>query len=635
MNQIEITLEYNQIKDMLCEYAVSPAARRELAALEPSLNERECRSRLAETTEARRILDECGGPPLSAMTDMEEAISLCEKEGMLSAEQLEHIARFLNACRKLKSYLKKTEADRDGVAGYGQSIWELTELKGEIDQAVQGGQVLSSASPALRDIRRKIEHQSGQIKRKLDELLRGKRSCFSENGVSIRNGRYVLPVRKEYKHQVSGSVVDISGSGATYFIEPSAVSRLQDEINTLKIEEDNEIRKVLYTLTALVDECMGQIKINMEAMTALDVVFAKARLSAGMGAVPAELEADRTIEIRKGRHPLLRREECVPLDFTLGGRTRGVVITGPNTGGKTVALKTVGLLSMMAQSGLHVPAEGARFPLRDQVLCDIGDGQSITENLSTFSSHITNVIDILSRASRDSLVLLDELGSGTDPAEGMGIAVSILEELRRKGCLFVATTHYPEVKEYAAKAAGLQNARMAFDRESLKPLYRLEQGEAGESCALYIARRLGFPEEMLERAARAAYGGWETEQLTEEVFFEDERAAAPSQLRREAPVRQREAAADYAIGDSVTVGPEGKLGLVFRGADAKGMVGVQIQGVKSLVNHKRLTLKTPASELYPPDYDFSILFDSVENRKARHQMERRFTPGLTIRVEEL
>ncbi len=632
MNHPEISLEFTKIKAMLCDYALSKPACRALSALTPAKSERECQIRMEETTEARRILDSSGMPPLSPMTDMEELITLCEKEAILVGEQLEYLSVFLATCKRLKAYLRRAECQQTGISGYGGSITELEELKEEIDLAVHNGQVLSSASPALRNIRRKIENQQEQIKRKLDELLRGRKSCFSDSTVSVRNGRYVLPVKKEFKHQISGTVIDISGTGGTYFIEPAAVAKLQEGVTTLKIEEDNEVRRVLYTLTALVDDCLPQLKINMEAMTALDVAFAKGKLSAELRGVPATMHLGDTIEIVQGRHPLLRRDECVPLDFRLGGGVRGIVITGPNTGGKTVALKTVGLLSLMAQSGLHVPAEKACFAMRDNVLCDIGDGQSIAEDLSTFSAHITNIINILEKAGRDSLVLLDELGSGTDPAEGMGIAVSILEELRRRGCLFVATTHYPEVKDYAAAMEGLTNARMAFDRESLRPLYRLELGEAGESCALYIARRLGFPAHMLEWAHSAAEGNLLPNETVDFIPRQEE-ATGLHQLK---PIKKKTAlVTHFSLGDSVEVGPEGALGLVFKPADEKGMVGVQIKGKKSYVNHKRLTLKTPAEELYPPDYDFSIIFDTVENRKARHQMDKKFVPGLTIAVEDL
>lgn len=261
----------------------------------------------------------------------------------------------------------------------------------------------------------------------------------------------------------------------------------------------------MYTLSAMVGEESAHISMNLDYMEELDYIFSKGKLSARMDGIAPSLNVDRRIYIRNGRHPLLEKEKTVPLNISFGENIRGVIITGPNTGGKTVAIKTVGLLSVMAQCGLHVPCEEADLAMNAEVFCDIGDGQSISENLSTFSSHIKNVIRILERADEESLVLMDELGSGTDPAEGMGIAVAVLEELRRRGCLFLVTTHYPEVKEYAQRQEGVINARMAFDKESLRPLYRLELGESGESCAFYIAQRLGMSKELLERARRAAY----------------------------------------------------------------------------------------------------------------------------------
>lgn len=634
----ETILEFGQIKEMLCSYAMSEQAKGRLAELAPTLKEWECRRWMEETTEARRVLDVMGNPPLASVREMDRILGLSEKGAMLSPEQLECVAGFLTSCKRMKAYLERAESLNVGLADYGRSMDILPELLEEITAAVQNGGVLDTASPALRDIRRKIDNQAAQIKRKLDDLLRSRRSCFSDGYVSQRNGRYVLPVKREYKNQISGTLIGTSSTGGTCFIEPAAVSKLQDQINLLEIEADNEIRRILYTLTALVDEAAPTLKIDVEAMVTLDFAFAKAKLSAELRAVPVPVETSRAIQIRQGRHPLLRREECVPLDFSIGGEIRGVVITGPNTGGKTVALKTVGLLSMMAQSGLHVPVESGSFSMNNLILCDIGDGQSIAENLSTFSAHISNIIQILSQAGEQSLVLLDELGSGTDPAEGMGIAVSILEELRTKNCLFLATTHYPEVKAYAANTDGLVNARMAFDRESLKPLYRLEIGEAGESCALYIAKRLGFPAHMLERARDAAYHAAPVEAVLDDTLAQD---AAKSLPQTHGPIVEKAARPQkpcggqrFQLGDSVTVHPGGELGIVFRPMDGKGRVGVQIRGEKNYVSYKRLRMKTPAQELYPPDYDFSIIFDSVENRKTRRQMDKRHVPGAEIAVTE-
>ena len=335
---------------------------------------------------------------------------------------------------------------------------------------------------------------------------------------------------------------------------------------------------------------------------------------------------------------------CVPLQFTLGEGINGIVITGPNTGGKTVAIKTVALCCLMAQCGLHLPCEEAQICMNRNILCDIGDGQSLSENLSTFSAHIVNVLDILRKVTDESLVVMDELGSGTDPAEGMGIAVAILEELKKSGALFLVTTHYPEVKTYAEREKTIINARMTFDRENLKPLYQMVIGEAGESCAFYIAGRLGMPASMLRRAAREAYGegsvqeqafGREREgtsdQRSSKTCFpaaqdrrgrgslppgEPEKENVPHLVRAKSKPMKRQSAA-FRRGDSVMIYPDKKIGIVCEPANEKGILRVQLPGKKIWINHKRVKLQVAAQELYPEDYDFSIIFDTVENRKLR------------------
>lgn len=636
-----IALEFDKILGLLSENAVSMPARQKLLELRPYMNLAEVRLKQNDTTEAVTILQQIGTPPLPLMKDTAMLLELAEKGSMLIPEQLNMIAGFLTACTRMKQFLKRAESLEVSVAGYGGSIVLLPSLLSEIDRSIRNNVVDDNASSELKSIRRKMDQLRQEVKSKLESILRSKKEWFSESFVATRNGHYVLPVKKECKNNISGSVLDISSTGSTYFIEPTAASKLREELSQLEIEESNEERRILYSLTALVVEQAAGLRLNMEAMETLDIVFAKAKLSLSMKAVPALMNNSRYIRLEGGRHPLIPSAECVPLDFALGDGVNGVVITGPNTGGKTVALKTVGLFSLMAQSGLHVPCDCAELCMNNAVLCDIGDGQSITENLSTFSSHIKSIIGILENSDRNSLILLDELGSGTDPAEGMGIAISILEELMEKGCLFVATTHYPEVKEYAHKKEGLTNARMAFDRESLKPLYRLEIGEAGESCALYIAKRLGLPPRMLRRAYEAAYltEGHGDRKIPEADFLDgsDKEAVEPravlslSPIGDDKPRKQTSTRSQrFQIGDSVMVYPQKKIGIVYRQANEKGEVGVQIQKKKELVNHKRLQLKAPASEMYPADYDFSIVFDSVANRKARHRMEKGHQPDLEI-----
>ncbi|HOV26685.1 MAG TPA: DNA mismatch repair protein MutS [Pseudobacteroides sp.] len=636
-------LEFDKVLDILEECALSDKAKNRIKKLEPYLSESEVSRHLNETTEAKLIMEQFGTPPLSAMDELEKHLTLLGKGTLLMPEQLSSIAQFFTSCRRLKAYLKKAEASYTAVASYGNSIYDLSDVEDEINRSIRGSQVVDNASSLLADIRRKIINAEIQVKSKLDSLLRNNKNWFSESFVSIRNGHYTLPVKKEYKNQIKGSVIDISQSGSTYFIEPSAIGKLQEEIGILRIEEENEVRRILYVLTALVEKHLPLININMEAMESLDFIFAKAKLSISMKASPLPIGTERRIEIKSGRHPLLKAENVVPLDFHIGGDYRGVIITGPNTGGKTVALKTIGLLSLMVQCGLHVPADGGYFTMNNHILCDIGDGQSITENLSTFSSHMTNIIQILKTASDQSMVLLDELGSGTDPAEGMGLAIAILEELAGKNCLFVATTHYPEIKDFAKSTPGLVNARMAFDIESLLPLYKLEIGEAGESCALYIARRLGLPLKMIERASMAAYGTTASMALmrnpkdTVTPSREMEQTKTPDKIvpkndTKKTPKRSQ--INTFNLGDSVMVYPQKIIGIVYQKANEKGDVGVQIKNTKILVNHKRLKLHVSAKELYPENYDFSIIFDSVETRKKRHDMARKHDPKLIIETKD-
>lgn len=633
------TLEFNIILNDLSDQAVSQKAKDKLLSLNPFLNESQCKSKMKETSEARIILERYGTPPLSLMKDLDKILDLTEIGSVLNTDQLTCVAGFISSCGRMKRYLKKAEETGTDLAFYSGSFYMIETLYNEIDRSIRNNTIDDRASPALHDIRRKIENTANAVREKLESMLRGKKEYFADDYVTTRKGRPVLSVKKEYKNQVIGMVVDTSGTGSTYFIEPEAVRKLQDELSSLRIDEENEILKILYTLTSLVEANITELKTNMDCMESLDFAFAKAKLSVKQKAIPVPVITERKIKILQGRHPLIKQDSCVPLDFEIGGDIRGVVITGPNTGGKTVALKTVGLLSLMAQSGLHIPAaEGSVLSMHNHILCDIGDGQSITENLSTFSSHITNIIEILKNVSGESLVLLDELGSGTDPAEGKGLAIAILDELKQKNCLFLATTHYPEIKEFVKNTDSLINARMTFDRESLMPLYKLEIGEAGESCALYIAQRLGFPGHLLIRAQKEAYGEKRTESRNApEIVFETEKNSASvpdSMIKKEIPRKTPLRSESFNIGDSVTVYPQKEIGFVYKRTNEMGELGIQIKGRKQMINHKRIKLLTPASELYPEDYDFSIVFDSVANRKARHKMEKGHRPDLIIKVEE-
>jgi DNA mismatch repair protein MutS2 len=645
-------LEFNKILEMLREQALSDKVKERIEQMSPYMNEREALRHMEDTTMARKTLETVGNPPLASMTELLMAVEMIEMNGMLNPEQLTAVAVFISTCNRMKNYLKRAASASESISDMGYSISDLSPLQGEIEVCIRNGRVDDKASSELSSVRKKIAMLTDKTKDKLNSILKSNEQYLSDGFIVSRNGKLTIAVKREYRNRIPGSVIDKSNTGGTVFIEPESVGKIQSEIANLLVEEDIEIKKVLYTLTAMVEDELSRIKINMEAMETLDFIFAKAKLSIQMKGIPAEITNGSSIELTGGRHPLLDSEKVIPLDFRIGYKDdsgdliKAIIITGPNTGGKTVVLKTIGLFSLMVQCGLHIPAKKASFCMRNMVLCDIGDGQSITENLSTFSSHMTRIINILDTADDQSLVLLDELGSGTDPTEGMGIAAVVLEEMMKRGCLIAATTHYPEIKDFARNSAGFVNARMAFDRENLAPLYRLEIGEAGESCALYIARRIGLSLDMVERAHRAAYHqfkGSSVEPLEfnasefsgivngeKEKSFKKPRLAFIDRNKVEAP----DLSGKFGIGDSVIVHPQEYTAIVFRKADKNGMVGVQIKKKKYLVNHKRVELKIPASELYPDDYDFSIIFDTVDNRKAKHRMTKRHREDLVVTFDD-
>jgi len=625
------TLEFDVILNQLADCAVSLAAKERCISITPTTSIAEATRLLNQTSEARKIIEQAGNPPIAIMTDLEKIVVLLGIDAMLTIDNIDSVATFLMSCNRMKSYLKRAEHTGADIAYYGNSMMDLSVLEEEINRCLRNGQIDDKATSKLHDLRRGIERKGEQIKSKIESLLKANKQYCTDGFVAIRNGRYTMPVEKKHKNRIPGVLVEMSNTGGTCYIEPTAISNLQDELSLLKIEEDNEVRTILYTLTALIHEYLPSIRINMEAMETLDFVFAKAKLSISMQATQIRLTEEREIRLLSARHPLLQSEQGsilpVPLDFALGNGMKGIIITGPNTGGKTVAIKTVGLISLMAQSGLHVPAdERSSVCIFDSIWCDIGDGQSISQNLSTFSSHMTNIIAVLEKTTANSLVLFDELGSGTDPAEGMGIATAILEELLSKDCLFTVTTHYPEIKDFATHTQGVINARMAFDRESLMPLYRLEIGEAGESCAIHIAERLGMPSHLLERAREITYSGIKTTAGVSggESGKNTIIAVTPLDVKEEPEkVITIPRSETFNIGDSVTVYPQKDIGIIYQRANKKGEIGVQMKGEKQLINHKRIKLKVAASELYPDDYDFSIIFDTVENRRARHLMDRK------------
>ena len=650
-------LEFDQIINKLQENACTFKAKERIRSLEPFLSETEVRSQLRETSEARILLDRYGDPPITALEGVAELIERAEKESCLSASELEKIGIMLTAVKRLKDYLIRGKVCEISLPYYEENLDSLDEVRNELNQKIRSGRVDDYASKLLKSLREGIDRTEAKMREKADSVIRANKECMSDHFSTIRNGRICIPVKKEYKFRIGGSVIDKSSTGSTLFIEPPSVAKLSEELQELKIDAENEERRILYELTAMLSDKADVINQNTQTIEKLDFIFAKGKLSLDYDGIEPKINTERRIRLVKGRHPLMEKKINVPLDFEIGAGINGVIITGPNTGGKTVAIKTVALNCMMAQCGLHVAAEKAEICMNNLILCDIGDGQNLAENLSTFSAHITSILSILQKADEESLVILDELGSGTDPAEGMGIAIAILKALKKSGALYLVTTHYPEVKTYAEQEENVINARMTFDKESLMPLYQLVIGEAGESCAFYIARKLGMPLSMLEDAAQAAYGQGKEDEMRTGVGAKEkntlknqepewrrvnvkggeenndlgwQKDKTPHIQKQKATHRDAKLSEKFRRGDSVMLYPDKKIGIVCEPVNEKGVLRVQLQDKKIYINHKRVKLHVAAEKLYPADYDFSIIFDTVKTRKARHEMERKYVEEMVV-----
>lgn len=623
---IEKHIEFDKIKERWMSLAVTDHAKEMIAEVSCYLEESELRKQLKDTTNSKILLEKLGAPPLQNVAEAKEILTIAEKGDCLTPYQLERVEKVLVAVMRLKDYLAKGKQYENPLAYYEENLDTAKALREEISRQIRNGIVDDYASKELRQLRADMLRCEEQMKQKAEQILRANKECMADNYCTARNGRICVPVKKEYKFKISGSVIDKSATGSTFFIEPVSVAKYYEELQLLQISEENEVYRILYTLTAMVAESIPLMNENIRLMEKLDFIFSKGKLSIDLDAVAPAINTERRIILKDARHPLMDRALNIPLQFEIGSQARGIIITGPNTGGKTVAIKTVMLSCIMAQCGLHVACKEADICMNSSYLCDIGDGQDITENLSTFSAHIKNVLEVLREVHRDSLVIMDEMGSGTDPTEGMGIAIAILEELRKSGCLFLVTTHYPEVKDYADKTEDIINARMTFDKETLKPTYQMVIGEAGESCAFYIADRLGMPNEMLKTAVRAAYG----EAAVKDYQFHKEENALQKEaghklVKVKKTIPRTKLDTKYHLGDSVMVFPDKKIGIVCEPVNEKGVLRVQLQDKKIWINHKRVKLHVAAAQLYPADYDFSILFETVENRKIKHDMARKYT----------
>lgn len=500
-------LEYHKIIARLTEKATSEPGKKRAAALLPMTDLNEIQAAQTQTADALGRLFAKGSTSFGSNKDFGMSLKSLEVGSVLSIAELLRIASFLENVNRIKAYGRR---ERDDMPGDSLDVWfdmlePLTPLAGEINRCILSEEeIADDASPALKHIRRSMAVTNDRIHSQLNSMINGSlRTYLQDAVVTMRDNRYCIPVKSEYKSQVPGMVHDQSSTGSTFFIEPAAVVNLNNELKELSIREKEEIEAVLASLSAQTAAYTRELAADQEAMTNLDFVFAKAALAMEQNATMPLFNTEHQIHIRKGRHPLIDKKQVVPVDILLGIDFDLLIITGPNTGGKTVALKTAGLLSLMGQAGLHIPAmDRSQLSVFREIYADIGDEQSIEQSLSTFSSHMTSIVSILQEADADSLCLFDELGAGTDPTEGAALAISVLDHLHGRGIRTMATTHYSELKVYALSTPFVENACCEFDVETLRPTYRLLIGIPGKSNAFAISTRLGLPDYIIEDARR-------------------------------------------------------------------------------------------------------------------------------------
>ena len=521
------TLEYDKILAMLKERASCCISRELVDTMEPSGDFDTVERELKLTAEAETLFYKTGRSPVDDFPDMRHCLERMHAALFLSTGELLGIASCLKAARIAKDILAKEVGEESYLYNLAGLLITHRSAEEEINRCIiNEDEIFDGASPALARIRRAMRLANEKVREKLNSMIRSTayQKYLQEPIITIRNGRFVIPVKQEYRQQVPGLIHDQSSSGATLFIEPSAVVELGNEYKKLLAEEADEIERILTELTAMLAPYADEIREDLNIMGQIDLVFAKAKLSRELNAVMPRLNRNNYVRIVRGRHPLISSDRVVPIDIWIGSDYRSLIITGPNTGGKTVTLKIVGLFALMVQSGIFVPAnEGSEFPVFEHIYADIGDEQSIEQSLSTFSSHMKNIVGILDKADENSLVLLDELGAGTDPIEGAALAMSILEELNDRHCICVSTTHYSEIKAFAMTHEGIENASMEFDIDRLCPTYRLYIGIPGKSNAFEISSRLGLPNSIIDKAKGFLKG--------EDVRFEDIISSAQSQHR--------------------------------------------------------------------------------------------------------
>ncbi len=533
------TLEYDKILGMLAEVAPTAGAKSLALSLLPDDDPDVVEKRLTRTEHARQLLADKGMPSFGLVADPADALERAAKGATLSTRELLDLGNLLRTARGLLDYIRTNRRFDTVLDEVFERLLPDRRLEDRIYRSILSEDMIADeASPALGDIRRKIRAANNEIKTRLQHYLTGSYSKYlQESIVTMRNGRFVVPVRVENKNEIKGLIHDTSSSGATIFVEPMAVVDANNELRMLEAKEQHEIERVLLELSTLVAGQVSALSLNYQNITELAFVFACGRLAEDMNATRPVICRERKIDLRRARHPLIDKSRVVPISVSLGGEWDSLIITGPNTGGKTVTLKTLGLFALMAQSGLHIPAEeGSSLCLFDRILVDLGDEQSIEQSLSTFSSHMVHIVSVVNSLTPRALVLFDELGAGTDPVEGAALAVAIISEVRRRGALSAVTTHYAELKAFALDTKGVQNASCEFDVTTLRPTYRLVIGTPGKSNAFAISEKLGLPAAVIEEAKSLISA---ENRRFESVIEQLEAARVAAERDRDAAARER------------------------------------------------------------------------------------------------
>lgn len=616
MNELTFEkLQFDELKELIKVYCVSSTGKKLIEKLKPSGDINIVKRRLAENKEARKIIEYADHVPLEGVYDIGPFLEKIDKGMILDASELVRIEDFLRGCRKIKVFMIDKEFYSPTLSSYALNISECENIEEEIRHSIKGNRVDPQASKELKKIRRNIESTEGKIKEKLNKFIMSfeNKKYIQEFIISKRNERYVIPIIASYKNEVSGVILDTSSKGNTVFIEPSSISKLSLELISLESDAVIEEYKILSYLTNLIYEKIQSIKINMEIISEYDMVFSKAKYSFDNGGITPKLNNRGYINIINGKHPLIQKDAAVAMNFEIGKDYRGIVITGPNAGGKTVVLKTVGLLSLMVQSGLDIIAdEDTEMSVFEKIFVDIGDQQSIENSLSTFSSHIKNIADIMSVSNFSTLVLLDEIGSGTEPNEGAALAIAILEEFYKLGCIIIASTHYSEIKKFACAHPEFENAGMIFDKNTLEPMYKLTIGTSQSSNALFISEKMGIKRSVLKKA----------KDYINDKNYNYEIVRRNNLKEKEESENTLQQISIYEVGDKVQMLENSEFAIVYKPVDKFNNLKLLYKDKFVEVNVKRIKLYLKATELYPDDYDFNTLFESYKNLKLERDIAR-------------